>query len=84
MRKQIFFSLLLVLVTGLFVQCTCDNKVRTRNGVILTEVPVRPAGQEDAILMTAPKLDTVRVGIIGLGMRGPVLYGDLYTLKVLK
>ncbi|OQB30571.1 MAG: Glycosyl hydrolase family 109 protein 1 precursor [Bacteroidetes bacterium ADurb.Bin174] len=71
MRKQIFFSLLLVLVTGLFVQCTCDNKVRTRNGVILTEVPVRPAGQEDAILMTAPKLDTVRVGIIGLGMRGP-------------
>lgn len=34
-------------------------------------VPERAAGQQDAIGMTAPKLDTVRVGFIGLGMRGP-------------
>ncbi len=34
-------------------------------------VPERPAGQQDVIELTAPKLDTVRVGFIGLGMRGP-------------
>lgn len=34
-------------------------------------VPKRPAGQQDVIQLTAPKLETVRVGFIGLGMRGP-------------
>ena len=34
-------------------------------------VPERPAGQQDVIQLTTPKLDTVRVGFIGLGMRGP-------------
>ena len=34
-------------------------------------VPERPAGQQDVIELTTPKLDTVRVGFIGLGMRGP-------------
>lgn len=38
---------------------------------IKTEVPERPAGQEDMLLFRAPKLETVRVGFIGLGMRGP-------------
>ena len=33
-------------------------------------VPERPAGQQDVIELTTPKLDTVRVGFIGLGMRG--------------
>ena len=34
-------------------------------------VPERTAGQQDVIELTTPKLDTVRVGFIGLGMRGP-------------
>lgn len=34
-------------------------------------VPKRPAGQQDVINLTTPKLDVVRVGFIGLGMRGP-------------
>nr|WP_251622182.1 Gfo/Idh/MocA family oxidoreductase [Odoribacter lunatus] len=33
--------------------------------------PKRPAGQTDVVGLTTPKLDTVRVGFIGLGMRGP-------------
>ena len=37
---------------------------------ITVEVPARPAGQKDVIELTAPALDTVRVGFIGLGMRG--------------
>lgn len=44
--------------------------VRVSTGVIPADIPLRPAGQEDVIGMTAPALDTVRVGIVGLGMRG--------------
>lgn len=39
--------------------------------MIQTTVPERPAGQRDALLLTAPPMKTVRVGFIGLGMRGP-------------
>ena len=42
----------------------------TVQGPICIDSPMRPAGQEDAVLMTAPAIDTVRVGFIGLGMRG--------------
>ena len=34
-------------------------------------VPERPAGQTDVIGLTAEKIENVRVGFIGLGMRGP-------------
>ena len=39
--------------------------------MIETAVPERPAGQRDALQLTAPPMKTVRVGFIGLGMRGP-------------
>lgn len=38
---------------------------------IKTDVPERPAGQKDVLGLVTDKLDTVRVGFIGLGMRGP-------------
>lgn len=38
---------------------------------IKTVVPTRPKGQTDVVNLTIPKLDVVRVGFIGLGMRGP-------------
>ena len=40
-------------------------------GTIVVETPERPAGQESALGLTAPKLEVVRVGFVGLGMRGP-------------
>ena len=40
-------------------------------GTIVVESPQRPAGQEHAIGLTAPKMETVRVAFVGLGMRGP-------------
>ena len=46
---------------------TCQNEVKP----IEVAVPERPAGQQDVIQLTTPKLDTVRVGFVGLGMRGP-------------
>lgn len=39
--------------------------------IIQTDIPARPAGQEDVIGLTVAAMDTVRVGFIGLGMRGP-------------
>lgn len=52
----------------------CNNSSKNSNSagmVIVTEVPERPAGQKDVLGLITPKLDTVRVGFIGLGMRGP-------------
>ena len=40
-------------------------------GTIVVESPERPAGQESALGLTVPKLEVVRVGFVGLGMRGP-------------
>lgn len=73
MIKKIFivvaFSLTLLTWTG----CVKLNyKTQTEyTTTIKVETPTRPAGQEDVIQLTAPKIDTVRVGFIGLGMRGP-------------
>lgn len=63
----IFVSILLsaVLISG------CGGAQNTSSRTIETEIPQRPAGQEDMVAFTAPKMDIVRVGFIGLGMRGP-------------
>ena len=37
---------------------------------IKTQVPRRPAGQTDVLQLTAPALDTVHIGFIGIGGRG--------------
>ena len=44
-------------------------------GTIVTESPQRPAGQQHVLGLTAPKMTTVRVGFVGLGMRGPGAVG---------
>src|SRR5574344_3080421 len=43
---------------------------RASDGTMVTAVPQRPAGKKDVINLTTPKMETVRVGFIGLGMRG--------------
>lgn len=40
-------------------------------GTIVVETPQRPAGQEHVIGLKADKMEKVRVGFVGLGMRGP-------------
>lgn len=44
---------------------------RGKDGVIRTVVPKREKGQENVLELTTPALKTVRVGFVGLGMRGP-------------
>ena len=57
------FLALFLLATGLLAGC-CEPSL------IKTQAPVRPAGQEDVIGLTVAPLDTVRIGVVGLGMRG--------------
>lgn len=40
-------------------------------GTIVVDTPERPVGQEHVFQFAAPQLRTVRVGFVGLGMRGP-------------
>lgn len=47
-----------------------DWPYKNENGTIVTEVPQRPLGQQNALGLTTPKLKVVRVGFVGLGMRG--------------
>ena len=61
-------SAALLMVTA--VSCKSNEKCCDKDGVIEVAVPERPAGQESALGMTADPIETVRVGFIGLGMRG--------------
>ena len=40
-------------------------------GTIVVDTPERPAGQEHVLGLVTSKLSVVRVGFVGLGMRGP-------------
>lgn len=44
---------------------------RGKDGIIRTVTPKRPAGQKDVLQLRTSPLKTVRVGFVGLGMRGP-------------
>ena len=58
----------LILTAATLLVAACNSKpVQT---VLKTDVPARPAGQQDVIGLTADPIDTVRIGVVGLGMRG--------------
>ena len=62
--KQLL-GLSLIALVSIAAVC-CSNEA-----IICTDVPERQKGQQDMIQYAAPAIDTVRVGFIGLGMRGP-------------
>ena len=72
-QKKLFLSLsaavLMLLPQSVKAQFNWPYKVN--NGTAVTEVPARPAGQQNAVNLTTPKLKVVRVAFVGLGMRGP-------------
>lgn len=61
--KNLFIMLT---AASLLMLASCSRQ----SGVIRTDVPARPAGQESALGMTADPIEVVRVGFVGLGMRG--------------
>ena len=56
--------LLLVLLASVTLFSCADS------GSIKVEIPKRPSGQESVLGLRAEPIDTVRIGIVGLGMRG--------------
>lgn len=79
--NRIFISLMITLLLVGF--SGCGQKKSTMHPLVVA-TPERPSGQEDVIQLTAPKMDTVRVGFIGLGMRGPELLSVLHIFRVSK
>lgn len=70
-------ALLLVAVGMALLSCITpsnDNYVTSwhwEDGVIIVESPAMPDGQQTALQMAAEPIETVHVGFVGLGMRGP-------------
>jgi predicted dehydrogenase len=69
--KKVFSFLFIVLVSLFMSGSILDATIRKSPKPIKTHVPKRAKGQTDVINLVTPKLDVVRVGFIGLGMRGP-------------
>ncbi|MBQ6074263.1 MAG: Gfo/Idh/MocA family oxidoreductase [Bacteroidales bacterium] len=65
MKNKLF--LICAAIALMAVGCTPKS---SDNGIIKTTVPARPAGQENVIGLTAEPIETVRIGVVGLGMRG--------------
>lgn len=53
-----------------------STKWQWNKGKIVIESPERPAEQKDVLQLALPKMKTVRVGFVGLGMRGPSAVAD--------
>ena len=70
--RHILGIALLAFSSVVYAQSTSPTtKWHWDKGTIVVETPARPAGQQSALRLTAPKLETVRVGFAGLGSRGP-------------
>ena len=51
--------------------CKTGKNYKIKDGVIVFNEPNPAAGQQDMLQFAADPMDTVKVGFIGLGMRGP-------------
>ncbi len=67
MSRLFKLSTILFILGFCFIAVVSEAKVKTP---IVLKSPKRIAGQQSVIGLTAPKLDTVRIGFIGLGQRG--------------
>ena len=77
MKMNKYLAVALLAVSAMGIQ-TADaqslspsTKWHWDKGTIVVETPERPAGQEHVLGLTAAPIKTVRVGFVGLGMRGP-------------
>ena len=71
---KIQFSSIAVLSICLIFSVACSNDeygYKIKNGTAVYNTPERPADQISMIGFAVDPIDTVRVGFIGLGMRGP-------------
>ena len=72
--KRILFVSAMAFFMGVSVlaqSLSFSTKWHWDKGTMVIETPTRPAGQKHVLGLTAPKLETVRIGFVGLGGRGP-------------
>lgn len=81
-NMKVLKSLLLGVCVATFL-CACTHqevatqtneygtKWKWDKGTIVVETPERPSGQQSVVGLALPKMEVVRVGFVGLGMRGP-------------
>ena len=63
-----FKSIMAASLCAMALFASCGNA--DTNRTIVTDVPERPAGQTDMLGFAAEPMDSVRIGVVGLGMRG--------------
>lgn len=73
MKLKTLFALALTALslTSLAQSTSPSTRWHWNEGTIVVDTPERPAHQKNAIGLTVPKIPTVRVAFVGLGMRGP-------------
>ena len=77
MKKLKLFSLAFAAMLSLGFQSANSQslspttKWHWNKGKIVIETPQRPEGQKDVLGLALPKKKVVRIGLVGLGMRGP-------------
>ena len=77
MKKLKLFSLAFAAMLSLGFQSanaqslSPTTKWHWNKGKIVIETPQRPEGQKDVLGLALPKEKVVRIGLVGLGMRGP-------------
>jgi predicted dehydrogenase len=80
MRAKIFGLALLMVMAGIMVGCSNHSskglykasvEYHINDGVIILDEPERVPGQSSVLELRTEPMDVVRVGFVGLGMRGP-------------
>ena len=69
--SAVLFAAILFSITSLAQSLSPSTKYHWDKGTLIVDTPTRPAGQQHVLGLTAPKMATVRVAFVGLGMRGP-------------
>ena len=72
MQKRRFFFFIFILFSFLCygIDADFDLTPLTENGVLVYPTPPRASGQSDVLALRCEPIETVRIGAIGLGMRG--------------
>lgn len=65
------FVTILFVSTSVAQSLSPSTRTRWEKGTLIIDSPTRPAGQQHVLGLTVPKMECVRVGFVGLGMRGP-------------
>ena len=71
MKRLLLFLSFLLIGSALCGQTVHNSKYSVKKGRIVFDTPKRAQGQQSMLGFAAEPIPVVRVGIIGLGMRGP-------------